>query len=96
MSAGRRAQRPSIRPRLPSLAAPGWLAVGDGAVRYRAELEHGGIEVPPDADARHLVSGAALVRLAAAAEAVAAATLVPDYVRLPDAEVHHRRVAAGP
>jgi len=83
-------------PALAALGRPGWLAVGDGAVRYRADLEAGGLEVPPDDDARHLVRGAALVRLAAAATAVPVATLVPDYVRLPDAEIHHRRVAAGP
>jgi len=81
---------------LAGLARPGWLAVGDGAVRYRAELEAGGIEVPPDDDPRHRVGGGPLVRLAAAATAVPVATLVPDYVRLPDAEIHHRRVAAGP
>jgi tRNA threonylcarbamoyladenosine biosynthesis protein TsaB len=78
------------------LAAPGWLAVGDGAVRYRDELERGGIDVPADADPRHAVSGASLARLAAAGAPVPVATLVPDYVRLPDAEAHHRRVTAGP
>ena len=83
-------------PELAGLGQPGWLAVGDGAVRYRAELEAGGIEVPPDEDPRHRVRGGPLVRLAAAATAVPVATLVPDYVRLPDAEIHHRRVAAGP
>ncbi len=83
-------------PGLAGLAAPGWLAVGDGAVRYRGELESGGIEVPPDADPRHRVGGPPLVQLAAAGTPVPVATLVPDYVRLPDAEIHHRRVAAGP
>ena len=83
-------------PDLAALGRPGWLAVGDGAVRYRAELEAGDMEVPPDDDPRHLVRGAALVRLATAATPVPVATLVPDYVRLPDAEIHHRRVAAGP
>ena len=53
---------------LAGLAAPGWLAVGDGAVRYRAELEAGGLEVPPDDDPRHRVGGAPLVRLAAAGD----------------------------
>lgn len=81
---------------LAGLAAPGWLAVGDGAVRYRGELELHGIEVPPDADPRHRVGGGPLVRLAAAAAPVPVATLVPEYVRLPDAEIHRRRVAAGP
>jgi tRNA threonylcarbamoyladenosine biosynthesis protein TsaB len=83
-------------PALAGLARPGSLAVGDGAVRYRGDLEAGGIEVPPDDDLRHRVGGAPLVRLAAAATPVPVGTLVPDYVRLPDAEIHHRRVAAGP
>ena len=98
-SAGRRATAAavSVDPQaLAGLVQPGWLAVGDGAVRYRAELEAGGIEVPPDGDPRHRVGGGPLVRLAAEATAVPVATLVPDYVRLPDAEIHHRRVAAGP
>lgn len=81
---------------LAALAGAGWLAVGDGAVRYRAQLEPHGIEVPPDPDPRHRVRGGPLVQLAAAAAPVPVATLVPEYVRLPDAEIHHRRVAAGP
>jgi tRNA threonylcarbamoyladenosine biosynthesis protein TsaB len=72
------------------------LAVGDGAVRHRALLDAAGLDVPPDADPRHRVAGPPLVRLAAAGTPVAAATLVPDYVRLPDAELHRRRVAADP
>lgn len=96
--AGRRTAPPAaLAPdALPGLAGPGWLAVGDGAVRYREPLAAGGIDVPPDSDPRHRVAGAALARLAAAGTPVAAATLVPDYVRLPDAELHRRRVAADP
>lgn len=78
------------------LAEPGWLAVGDGAVRYRAALADGGLDVPPDDDPRHRLAGAPLARLAAAGTPVPVATLVPDYVRLPDAELHRRRVAADP
>ncbi len=83
-------------PALAGLGGAGWVAVGDGAVRYRGELEPAGIEVPPDADPRHRVSAAALAGLAAAGTPIPVATLVPDYVRLPDAQVQHRRVAAGP
>src|SRR5438445_11347718 len=32
----------------------GTVCVGDGAVRYRGVLEQRGLEVPPDADERHL------------------------------------------
>ncbi len=81
---------------LAGLVAPGWLAAGDGAVRYRVALTAGGLVVPPDDDRRHRVTGSALVDLAAAGTPVAVATLVPDYVRLPDAELHRRRVAADP
>lgn len=81
---------------LAGVAGPARLAVGDGAVRYRAALQDAGLEVPPDGDPRHRVAGGPLVRLAAAGSPVPVATLVPDYVRLPDAELHRRRVAAGP
>lgn len=76
---------------LGGLASAGWLAIGDGAVRYREQLEAGGIEVPPDEDPRHRVAARPLARLAAAARPVPVATLVPEYVRLPDAELERRR-----
>lgn len=81
---------------LAALAPAGCIAVGDGAIRYRAALEQGGVAVPPDEDERHRVAGGPLAALAAAGTPVPVATLVPDYVRLPDAELHRRRVAAGP
>jgi tRNA threonylcarbamoyladenosine biosynthesis protein TsaB len=63
---------------------PGTLCVGNGAVRYRAELEAAGAEVPPDADERHLPSArfhAQLARNFGPAEAVE-----PLYLRVPDAD----------
>lgn len=67
-------------------AAPGaWLAVGDGAVRYRDVLPEGLATVPPDDDPAHAVDAAALCRLAAAVPPAARDALVPEYVRAPDA-----------
>ena len=63
----------------------GCVAVGDGALRYRAELERGGASVPADDDPAHLVGAEAICALAFAAPAVAAAEVVPDYRREADA-----------
>jgi tRNA threonylcarbamoyladenosine biosynthesis protein TsaB len=69
-------------------AAGPWLAVGDGSVRYRAELESAGAVVPDDASPLHLISAAALCELAEPASPAAALELVtPDYIRRPDAEI---------
>jgi tRNA threonylcarbamoyladenosine biosynthesis protein TsaB len=72
------------------------LAVGDGAVRWRAGLEAAGFSVPADADPLHRPGAAALCALTAAREPEPAAALVPDYVRLPDAELTRRAAAAAP
>lgn len=60
---------------------PGSVAVGDGAVRYRALLEDGGAQVPPDDDPRHAPQPSALLALAESAPLPA----VPRYLREPDA-----------
>lgn len=65
------------------LAAP--LAVGDGAVRFRDQLEQAGATVPPDGSPAHRVSALQVCRLGAAGEPVARDALVPDYRREPDA-----------
>ena len=61
-----------------------WLAVGDGAVRFRDRLELAA-EVPADASALHAVSALAVCRLAREARPVDRDALLPEYVRLPDA-----------
>jgi tRNA threonylcarbamoyladenosine biosynthesis protein TsaB len=63
----------------------GPLAAGDGAVRFREQLEPAGFEVPADGSPLHRVRADALCRLALAAEPVAREALVPEYVRAPDA-----------
>lgn len=66
---------------------PPWLAVGDGALRFRQLLEGGGLIVAPERSPLHLVSSAAILRLAAADEVDARGDVLPIYVRLPDAEL---------
>jgi tRNA threonylcarbamoyladenosine biosynthesis protein TsaB len=86
---GRRDIEPvAIAPeRLGELTGPGRLAVGDGAVRFRAHLEAADCSVPPDGSPWHRVSGASVCRLGAAAgrPAAGAAAVLPDYLRPPDA-----------
>jgi len=72
---------------LAALADPGhapWLAVGDGAVRFRDRLEPAA-EVPADASTLHAVSALAVCRLAREARPIDLDALLPEYVRLPDA-----------
>ncbi len=66
------------------------LAVGDGAVRYRAAAEAAGAIVPPDDAPEHRVQGESLVQVARAMEPVSPGALLPDYLRLPDAEINRR------
>ena len=73
---------------LAALAEPSrgpWLAVGDGAVRFRADLESAAVSVPADSSPVHRVGALQLCRLAATAPAINHRTLVPEYVRAPDA-----------
>ena len=66
----------------------GWRAIGDGAVRFRGNLEDAGVAVPPDSSPLHLVSAEAICDLGARAEAVTSReAIVPDYRRRPDAEI---------
>jgi tRNA threonylcarbamoyladenosine biosynthesis protein TsaB len=72
-----------------SLAArirPGSLAVGDGAVRFRAELESAGAAVPADGSPLHRVSALQVCRLGATEEPADRDALLPDYRREPDAK----------
>jgi tRNA threonylcarbamoyladenosine biosynthesis protein TsaB len=72
---------------LAALADPAfgpWLAVGDGAVRFRDRLEPA-VDVPVDASTLHRVSALAVCRLARTALSVDRDALLPEYVRAPDA-----------
>jgi tRNA threonylcarbamoyladenosine biosynthesis protein TsaB len=63
----------------------GALAVGDGAVRFRAELERAGAHVPADGSPAHRVSALMVCRLGRAREPTDRDALLPDYRREPDA-----------
>ncbi len=71
-------------------AAAGRAAVGDGAIKLRAELEAVGVEVAPDEDSAHVLSALALLDLAKGVEPSAPDAVVPNYIRPPDAKVSSR------
>jgi tRNA threonylcarbamoyladenosine biosynthesis protein TsaB len=63
-----------------------WLAVGDGAVRFAELLAQAGVTVPEPGSPAHRVSAVTVCRLATNAEPAPHRAVVPDYLRLPDAE----------
>jgi tRNA threonylcarbamoyladenosine biosynthesis protein TsaB len=63
------------------------LAVGDGAVRFRAELQDAGAHVEPDSSPLHLLSANAICALGELADARGLQEILPDYRRRPDAEL---------
>ena len=62
------------------------LAVGDGSVRFREELETSGIRVAPVESGSHAVSAVQVCRLAAGTPGVAPEAVLPQYLRAPDAK----------
>jgi tRNA threonylcarbamoyladenosine biosynthesis protein TsaB len=72
-----------------AIAATGrtWLAVGDGAVEFRAVLERLGARIPERDSGRNRVSAVQHCRLAAELAPVAPDGVRPEYLRLPDAEI---------
>ncbi len=69
---------------------PAPLAVGDGAIRFRACLEGAGAEVPVDGAPPHRVRARIHCGLAASRTAEGVAAVLPDYLRLPDAQIARR------
>lgn len=65
---------------------PGWLAVGDGAVRFREPLERAGAVIPADDAPQHRVSALQVCRLGAHGQPADRDALLPDYRREPDAK----------
>jgi tRNA threonylcarbamoyladenosine biosynthesis protein TsaB len=73
--------------------AAGWLAVGEGAVEFRAVLERSGggrILIPDDGSDLHRVSAADHCRLAMGLPSQNHDDVRPAYLRLPDAELSLR------
>jgi tRNA threonylcarbamoyladenosine biosynthesis protein TsaB len=65
-----------------------WQAIGDGAMRFRAQLQDAGVRVAPDDSPLHLLSAEAICELGARGEAIATVEeILPDYCRRPDAEI---------
>jgi tRNA threonylcarbamoyladenosine biosynthesis protein TsaB len=75
--------------RLLALDAP-VRAVGDGAVRFRPELEVAGIAVPADGSTVHRIAAGPLCGLGREGEPVARDAVAPDYRREPDAKPPQR------
>lgn len=63
-----------------------WIAVGDGALRYRSELERASVVIPRDASPLHRIQARALCALGECA-LVSATQVLPHYCRRPDAEM---------
>ncbi len=70
---------------------PPALAVGEGALRFRDRIEPAGIAVPPEGDPVHRLSAGPMCRLAAAAPPGQLEAVLPEYLRLPDAEISRRQ-----
>lgn len=71
------------------------LGVGDGAVRYRAQLQAAGVDVPPDRSPLHLLRAGAICELAGQADAGSYPQVLPAYLRRPDAELALEGAAGG-
>jgi tRNA threonylcarbamoyladenosine biosynthesis protein TsaB len=63
------------------------LAVGDGALKFRSQLEQAGATVPADDSPLHRVSAVYHCRLALDAVPSANRVVAPEYLRQPDAEL---------
>lgn len=63
------------------------LAAGDGALRFRDELEAVGVTVPADPDEVHRIAARHTCELAAASAPARPDQIEPVYLRAPDAEV---------
>jgi tRNA threonylcarbamoyladenosine biosynthesis protein TsaB len=64
-----------------------WLAVGDGAVEFRAALEHVGARIPEPDSELNRVSAIGHCRLALGLRPEPPEGIQPEYLRLPDAEI---------
>jgi tRNA threonylcarbamoyladenosine biosynthesis protein TsaB len=73
-----------------------WLAIGDGAVRYRRHLQAAGVSVPPDDSPLHLVQGGTVCELGARGRVASTyEQVVPDYRRPADARMARSTAGAA-
>jgi tRNA threonylcarbamoyladenosine biosynthesis protein TsaB len=61
-------------------------AAGDGSVRFRELLEAAGVRIEPDGSPAHVVHALHVCRLGVDAAGVSPETVLPEYVRAPDAK----------
>ena len=80
----------SLGARLPRLG-PDVLAIGEGAVEFRAELERSGAAIPDDRTELHQVTAVGHCRLARRLEPTPPDRVLPDYLRAPDAKLPRPR-----
>ncbi|HEX4467110.1 MAG TPA: hypothetical protein VH025_07970, partial [Solirubrobacteraceae bacterium] len=72
--------------------AEGWLAVGDGALRFAQELTQAGVQVVEADSPLHTIDATAICELGALApDTVPDDRLLPDYRRSPDATLARGR-----
>lgn len=72
-------------------AGPDALAVGDGAIKFAANLRRFGLVVPPEGSEFHRITAAAHCRLAADLVPGEPDAVQPVYLRQPDAEIARRK-----
>jgi tRNA threonylcarbamoyladenosine biosynthesis protein TsaB len=65
-------------------------AVGDGAIKFRAQLQAAGAAVPPDGSPLHLVDAVCHCKLALTLTPGKPTDVQPQYIRIPDAELSLR------
>jgi tRNA threonylcarbamoyladenosine biosynthesis protein TsaB len=85
----------ALTARAAALPRPVW-AAGDGSVHFRDELQAAGAEVPDDSSALHRISARTLCETAAEAAEDRPGVVLPDYLRLPDAEIAYRKRTPSP
>ena len=66
------------------------LAVGNGALAFRSVLERAGALIPPEDSGLHRVTARIHVQLARDVEPSDQHAVVPEYLRIPDAELNRR------
>jgi tRNA threonylcarbamoyladenosine biosynthesis protein TsaB len=67
-------------------APEGALAAGDGSIRFREALESAGIRVAPGDSPMHVIRALYICRLAATVQPAPPESVVPCYLRAPDAK----------
>jgi tRNA threonylcarbamoyladenosine biosynthesis protein TsaB len=67
-------------------APAGALAAGDGSIRFREALESAGIQVAPGDSRMHVVRSLYICRLSATVPSAPPESVVPCYLRAPDAK----------